>query len=731
MENNPFSILSEININWDLIPSSSFAPTDSLMSYQLEHIRKNNAPKFKAIMDDHKIRYNFYTGLALKTSDKSPIKYSLIDIRNIYLVQYYRASFLYFKELVIAYINSINNPKGRLAIGKFVRESESLISSLEELKSRASEESKYLWQKRIDETKLQAVDSINLMDFYDAIESSKWEPPSIEQIKEIADNNDLRFSEALEKFMLVNNGLHLVPDWLISLSQYLLEKNNRDGKASDAVNLSNATVYMTENLNEQNVASNMFNAINMCWMQMTYGIKEIEESYIKGTFNNFIKQVYVPFYNHPANVTSINPDFYDDQMGGFFKKIFRGIVEAVKAPIKYVAKPVLEPVFKAVGAEKYLPFDMINKLYEIPMDMATRLATLIEKPSLRNAVEVAKVPNTAIARMNAIIIDEARKYGPVNQLDKWTGGLLASYERLTDVQITFIESEGKAEINWALVAFDLLKIGAVAMAGGGAIQILSQGAYQGLVTETGLANNNNEFVKLAVISGGAFVGNASASVASGSSMAVSSVAQQSVVQGTSMYATDRSGNVLVKETPLGKSETGRTFASLGADLTGKAVLSAGGQGNFSQEAQRTALNKVNEVALAKTAEKVGVDPKLTLEILGEAKALYDGKINEGYLADKAKAETDRFVAKRMDEVNGTIQKYGEDFALYLMNKFGLMPDYDQVITPEDFYSYQLFVVKQGQSFLTIDYTQSRKKLYLTIGGLAVLAGAYYLIGDEA
>jgi hypothetical protein len=730
MTTNPFSILSEINIDWDLISTSSFAPSDSMTQNQLEHIRKNNAPKFKAVMEDHKIRYNLYTGLALQTNDKSPIKYSLIDIRNLYLVEYYRASYLYFKELVIANINSINNTKGRFAVGKFVQESQAMIDSLESLKNQASEESKVLWQRRIDEIKLQSVDYVGLVEFFNAIENSTWEPPNINQIKEIADNENLKYSEALEKFMLINNGLHLIPDWLFALSEYVMSKNGRDGKASDAINLSNATVYLTENYNPEKVASNMFNAVNMCWLQMTYGIKEIEESYIKGTLNNFIKQVYIPFYSHPANLTSINPDFYQDQaMGGFFKKIFRGIVDAIKAPIKYVAKPVLEPVFKAVGAEKYLPFDMINKLYDIPMDMATRLATLIEKPSLRNAIEVAKIPATATARMNSVLIDEARKYGPVNQMDKWTGGLLASYERLNEVNIVYIESEGKAEINWALVAFDLIKIGAVAMAGGGAIQMLSQGAYQGLVTETGLANSNNELVKVAVLSGGAFVGSASAGLASGSSMAVSSVAQQSVVQGSSMYATDRAGNVLVKETPLGKSETGRTFASLGAELTGKAVLASGGQGNFSQEAQKTALNKVNEVALAKASEKVGVDPKLTLEILGEAKALYDGRVNEGYIADKAKAEADRFVAKRMDEAYGTIEKYGEDFALYLMNKFGLLPDYDQVIVPEDFYAYQLFVVKQGQSFLTIDYTQSRKKLYLTIGGILALAGFYYLIEE--
>jgi len=733
MTTNPFSILSEINIDWDLIPSSSFSPSNQQSQTQLEHIRKNNAPKYRAVMEDHKIRYNFYTGLALKTNDKSPMKYALIDMRNLYLVEYYRGAFLYFKELMIAYINSVDNVKGRFAISKFAKESKALIESLTQLRDMASPEAKNLWQIRIDETIAQSLDTLNLLEVYDAIEASTWEAPRIEEIKDIADFENLKYSEALEKYMLINNGLHLVPDWLIKLSSYLLGKYGGQGLPSDFVNLSRATVYCTENLNPMNVANNMFNAINSCWLQMTFGIKEIEESYIKGTIDNFIKTVYQPYYSYPTNLTSINPDFdqysEDQMMSGFFSKVFKSIVRVIKAPIELVAKPILTPVFKSIGIEKYLPFNMIDKLYQIPMDAAQRLATLIEKPSLRNAIAVAKVPATAMARMNSIVIDEARKYGPVNQMDKWTGGLLASFERLNEVEIVFIESEGKAEINWALVAFDLIKIGAVAMAGGGAIQILSQAGYQGLVTETGLAKSNNEFIKLAVVSGAAFVGNASAGVASGSNVAISQVASQSAVQGTSMYATDRAGNVLVKETPLGKSETGRTFASLGADLTGKAVLATGGQGNFSQEAQKTALNKINEVALAKASQKVGIDPKLTLQILDEAKALYDGKVNEGYIADKAKAETDRFVQKRMDEAYGTVQKYGEDFATYLLNKFGLMPDYDEVITPQDFYAYQMFIVRPGKSFLTIDYTASRKKLYLTVGGLAALAGAYFLIGD--
>lgn len=150
------------------------------------------------------------------------------------------------------------------------------------------------------------------------------------------------------------------------------------------------------------------------------------------------------------------------------------------------------------------------------------------------------------------------------------------------------------------------------------------------------------------------------------------------------------------------------------------------------ELQRKAEKRIEQEQkrLNKNIEKIQNDYNQGLQRIGQEIENFDPNeaINKSInrLNDKVLAEKDRFYANWMNNVMGLTSKYGPDFLMFLMQKYGPRADYP--VGPEDYEQFKTWKPKPTER-LYPGYDWGRTLKMVGYGSIGLLA-AWILLGDN-
>lgn len=471
-----------------------------------------------------------------------------------------------------------------------------------------------------------------------------------------------------------------------------------------------------------NVIGELEESFDLHWKQISNGISEIQAQFIDTTIQAFLagtESEYVHGNVPDAEIRVVTMD-------GFFSSISRSWNRFRETYVDPVGDFVESSVGKTFDASigKIIPAKYYDKLKGLTSGSLQILAGKISGDNLNKVLNGVKVFVLVGNRLTDEMVRVALRVGPIQSLDKYSGGLITSAKNLNKVTIKVVDSNGKARIDWRRTAFDALKVG-MALAGGIGAVMLATGTN--LVGEkTGLSDTEWGNAVLGV--GGAYLtGN----------VPLDTIAKQEAMA----FAQNEGVKTLIKNTALGKSSLGRTALELGVKSTMATIDSNQGfdeiiKENAKNKAQEVAKNRVNELISLKSKGLLDVDrlqklynlkDKSLEQMIADGQEEYKEAVkkiadraNEAYIKEKLQAEMDRKLVQGMDEAYGLGQKYGKDLLIHLIKKYGPHPDYDAYVVPEDFIDFQINVVDMSKPFTGVKYGSTK---ILIAGAIAAAVGA--------
>lgn len=707
------------------------------------------------LFDNARRRMSFFTGLINMSNDSDPrykkIKNQVLNARNFFIQDFFLASYHYHKENIIQNIyNASNNSKQD--IFSDYHEFKKQIEYFTERRDSSPEgsESRNMAQRRLDILNRSFNTLKRKLDFIEHIETSEWNPPTMDDdIIPMAERDDDFVSKVVKRYEKSQKFAHAAPDWFLTLAKSFNLDHFDNTDPNTEIDPRNkrwrdmAAMYMLDNYDQNGHVSRALKALELYWAQMTVGIDDIENSYENSVIDFYIQgnTNYRPKLK-TKNLMSIPPSRLNEGMNGFFDDVFK----VIKAPFDFVGSSiediydfvdetivgkVLKPALK--NFEK-LGKKTLKALTELGDDVIEEMGRQLKKVNFRNIVKLAKSALTIGFQLNAKLVEVAMGTSIGKRVDKWTGGLLGAYGRLNKVVVVSVR-DGTHKVDWEQTLYDGLLLGSAVFAGA-AITMATAGT-----TAVGDATDLDQsaFGKLVLQAGQTYATGGAAS-AQAFATATAKKEAQKVATDTIVRNTDVSRNLV------------DPFVSVGSNSTIDSIQGNNAFGDAFKEraqekAQEVAKNRANQILKEKTKGIVTLDrvekayslkDKNVEQIVDEAKKEYQKKITEikdkatdpEYLKKKAKAEMDRQIEKKLNDVYGLAEKYGQDMVRYLFAKYGPQYDYDAFIEPNDFLQYQVYVVEEDQRlFYNVQYPDDVSRLKFASAGIAVLGLAYFALGD--
>lgn len=717
--------------------------------------RLDRREEYRQQMRDNKKEVEFAIGLIKQTdaSEYPGIIQELYNQKHYYLKEYYMSCIRFYQEATV--IGFLTNPTNNIEnLKQFIYYNDgSLQKNIDDVNFHRLELGEERYKAEMD--RLNQIDRMvktakarlkYLQQAYDGL----WIPPTFDTLTKYAEANDMTYSRAVYEMNEKTRSTLCVPDWILSIAEMynmlqkfeepMTELNPYDSrwirKAKEVVNMESVGVKYT--------AEKLFKAIDEYWIALTFGMQELEDLYLNAVIEKALKEdrtASVPAYSNDLVPIDFDEDL-NPAVQGFPKSVFKAINKVVNKTVKLVknaagvlvdaARVVTVPVAKATKAAldntlgRVLPssiYDKIATFTDIGLDI---MKLNVTKQTFRNAVKSVTDLNLISFRINTELIKQAKKVGVVNDLDRYSGGLLTSYGNLQKAPIT-LGTGGK--INWTLLAIDAIKVGLAAAAGASVVATQTTTSYIG--TETGL---NKTSLGQGILTAGALI-------ATGQADFSSQLASGATVTGT---------KAIINNTALGDSSLGRTVASIGVAASVQSIQT---NEAFSQIMRDKAEDELRALANRQLKDATGglislntlekgydiLDSDKTLaQFIEETKNHYTQKFDElvkkaenltqEEIEKKASAEADRFLQKRIDETYKLAEKYGEKMVTYLFKKYGPKSDYDSVIQPDDFLNYQIDVTKEDDRIFQITYkTNTGLKV---AGGIAAVSVAAYLLSEN-
>lgn len=776
--------LSNIDIDFDSLDMDLILKDNFFLE------KTDLSDKYSTLFLKAKTQLEYFIGLDALTRDKEWKNISVF-LKNKAIERFFVAKFRYHQEMVLQqFYGKESHHKGQLLT--MVEAEESRLETQKMLMNKHPEGSKeYLsWKERIaimQRTVESAKAKLKVIDFAERTAES-WQPPTFEDLKPFAKGENIYYSEALTKYEKSMKHTHLLPDWVIEYAKYFnLEHKkyvdpNADVNPRDFrwIEFTRRTLQKENNNNKH--FDLMVEALEKYWSQVTIGFKDIEDKYLDRTIEDYLKD----FSGELVELNQANLNV--STMGGFFDDLLKVVLSPVQMFATSFAKKVLDKtVGKVIPSKYYAP---LSKLTEVQVAV---LQGKLDKEQFRKAVEATKdVGKFAVSlqfKLQKISVelwrDVAREVTGTERtfkdIDRYTGGLITSYERLNKTAAIVVDSEGKAKVDWRVTLIDAMKIGAV-VAGGSFVSVLVTTGVNAVADKTNLDETTwgrytievgrayvlggPEAISKVAVKKGVMIGADEAGITKtklGRELAMAG-AEYVVSEGQTAgafaknYSQQRGKQVAVAQTEkkvareTGSPEVGAAFgastsAAIGPVGTQKAIDN---NSTFSERFKKVAKSKSVEIARKradeKLKEKVGfttrdiervynLRDKKVQDIIDEAKSDYQkglqkikDRANADYLKGKLEAETDRFIQKRIDETYNTVEKYGQDFLRYLMWKYGPQWDYDRFIVPNDYLMYQIYIIPPNQRLFPFDYDKmiQRRNAFLALVGTIVAGGGYVI-----
>jgi len=408
-------------------------------------------------------------------------------------------------------------------------------------------------------------------------------------------------------------------------------------------------------------------------------------------------------------------------------KVVAGVTVKVGGVVLKAASPITGPVVKAIrsGLDATLGRVLPDSVYSKISGLTGAAAVILEGNTTPSAIKnaVMAVINIYLVqfRINREMLNWGLKQGVISDIDKYSGGVLTSARNLSQVPVTMHEG---GKIDWRATAIDAIKVGLAVGAAGTASAVVVGSNYVG--DKTGI---NKTSLGQGILT-------ASALIATGQASFSGSLGQGATTVGT---------KAAINNTALGDSSLGRAVATIGVSASvqsiqtneafsqimrdkAEAELRAFAEKKADKEI-RDATGGVLTLDLVTKGYDIATSDKTLSQFIDEAKEKYTQKfdelvkkaegITEEKMKEKASAEADRFLQKRLDEAYKLAEKYGEKLAGYLFKKYGPQTDYDTVIQPDDFLNYQIDITKEGDRLTRIVYKESNG---LKIAGGIALVG---------
>lgn len=730
--------------------------------------REDKREVYRKKMVENKKNVDFHMGLIQNTAVGDTMLPDLYNARNYYLREYYLSCIAFYQEATC--IGFLMNPTNNLEnLKQFIALNDSNIPKMKtdnDAKRLSIGEEAY--QKELARIKFierTLVSAKSRLKYLTLAYEGKWKPPTFETLTEYAEKHNLTYSRTVYDLNEFSRNSLLIPDWILALAEmYNLIEVSEQG--SDVVQLNPynpiwirkaKAVINLETPGVKSTSEKLFKVIDAYWEVLTGGFQTLEDYHLEAIIIKAknIDSTPVTGYEITTDYDLVSFD-EDQQMGGFFKKVFKAI--------KSVAKAVVEPVVKVGGVvlkaaspvtsvvTKQLKFVMDNTLGRVlPNSIYDKISGLtnagasILEGNLTSANFRAVVKGVMdYALIGVRIANEAKrqamKVGMLENLfiavDGYSGGLLTSCERLANVPIAL--NEGR-KINWMVVLVDALKVAAAVASGGTAVAIMV--AVNAVGDKTGLDQSS---LGRGILTAGAMI-------AAGQATFNSQLASGAAQIGT---------KAALNNTNLGDSSLGRAVVEIG--VTG-AVNSVQANTAFSQEIRDRAEAKIREVAKAKanaelrdaTGLPINVDmldkaydfatgDKTIESVISDARKKFDEKYAEienkiknfsaEDLKDKAnaemakltpekiEAEASRFADKFVeDQLQKAKDKYGQKLFDYLLAKYGPKFDFDDVATPDDYLNYQIYERDPDKRIINIVYKSNTPKVVMAVIGIGALS----------
>ena len=728
--------------------------------------RADRRELFRSQMKAHKQEIDFVQGLIAKTDvvvDANMLP-ELYNQKSHFIRQYYLSAILFYQECTI--VGFLYNPTNNLEnLKEFISLNETNIPNQKKAldnKRLSIGETAYAEElEKIAYLERMLVTAKARYKYLSLAYEGKWTPPTFDTLKEYAVKNDLTYSRAVYELSEKSRQTLCIPDWVLAIAEMynviqkqeepMTELNPYDArwirKAKEVINLESEGVNYT--------AQKLFKAIDEYWIALTMGITDIEDFYLDAVIQKALAEDSSPIgdflITNDYNLVDFSEDLnkinasssatplqgyyvansmggYDYAMGGFFSKVWKGVKGAVKSVVK-VAQKITGVVAKATKSAldntlgRVLPKSIYDKISNFTDASLNIMSLHFDKKNFRGVVEGVMDYALLPSRINKEIMKTAMKSGFVRDIDKYSGGILTSWNNLNKAPIT-LRNGGK--INWQQLAIDAIKVGLAVYAGQ---SFFTNVATNYVGTETGLNKTSL----------GAGILSASALIATG---------QSDLATQATGGATRLGTNAVVNNTGLGKSTLGRTVAEIGVASSVQSVQS---NEAFSQIMRDRAEDKIKEVA-KKTADKelakatgtslintnlltsvttdvyqFATGEKTIGDLLQETKDHYANEISklgdklDNITQEQVDKEADRFLQKRINEVYGVADKFGDKMAEYLMKKYGPREDYDSVVTPDDYLNYQLYNNNNNDRIFNVVYKSS----FALKAGLLVGAGVVF------
>jgi len=746
--------------------------------------RQDKREYFRQEMIRFKKETSFAEGLYLMTDEKESdevknIKLELGNQKNDMLKEYYLAAIGFYQEAAI--MGMLHNPTNNLEnLKEFIGYNEAnipnMIDRVNGNRLAMGEDAFFNEMSRIAHIERMVVIAKARLKYLMLAYEGKWSPPTFKTIQDYADKNDVTFSKAVYELNQKSRQTLCVPDWILAIAEMynqiavfdqgpaIVPLNPYDErwirKAKEVVTLESEGVKYA--------ADKLFKAIDSYWHVLTFGFSSSEDSYIEAALDKALREDSTAILmgrSADFNLYSFDEDLTEASLQGIPKRTLTqeeyiamlemnpdaifgmsGIFDFVAKPFEAVAKVfknvagvlvdvariITEPIAKAVKAAldntlgRVLPKSIYEKIANLT-DVGLAIFQLqINKETLKKAVKAVCDVALVGVRISKEIVGYAMKQSSfVRKIDKYSGGLLTSYQNLSSAAITL--SKG-GKIDWKMLAIDALKLGmAVYMGATASNYFLTQ---QGANIVGGATGLDKTSLGRAVLLGSALILTGQASL--------TDVAKEG--------SKEAGIKAVVNNTALGDSSLGRTIATVGvngsidsinSNQAFSEVMRAEGEKQLKEYARSRADKELMEATNGKISLKLvekGYDAlnsdKTLSMFLDEAKMKFErekeriaaqiANISQEELERKAAKEADKFLKEKLEDLYDLPNRYFPQKLLdYLYEKYGPRYSYDDVMTPDDFLQYQIHT-PSPQRIFNVNYKKSNTGLI--VGGL-IAAGA--------
>jgi hypothetical protein len=673
----------------------------------------------------------------------------LYNQRNHFIRQYYLSAIMFYQECTI--VGFLYNPTNNLEnLKEFINFNETSIpnqkKNLEYKRLSIGEDAYKEELEKINYLERMLVTAKARYKYLNLAYEGKWTPPTFDTLKEYANKNDMTYSRVIYELNEQSRQTLCVPDWVLAIAEMynviqkqeepMTELNPYDSrwirKAKEVINLESEGVNYT--------AQKLFKAIDEYWIALTMGISDLEDFYLDAIIQKAMAEDSSPvgdfLITNDYNLVDFSEDInkinssstatplqgyyvpngmggYDYAMGGFFSKVWKGVKGSVRGIVK-VAQKISGVVAKATKSVldntlgRVLPKSIYDKISNFTDGALAIMSLHFDKKNFRKVVEGVMDYALLPLRINKEIMNTAMKSGFIRDIDKYTGGILTSFNNLNKAPIT-LRNGGK--IDWKALAIDAIKVGLAVYAGQ---SFFTNVATNYVGTETGLNKTSL----------GAGILSATALIATGQSNFTSQATSGATQIGT---------KAVINNTALGQSSLGRTVAEIGVassvqsvqsneafsqimrDKAEDKIKSVGKKIADKELAKVTGTNLINTnllTSVATDAYQFATSEKTIGDLLQETKDHYANEISKlgdkitSITQDQVDKEADRFLQKRINEVYGVADKFGDVMAEYLMKKYGPREEYESVVTPDDYLNYQLYNNNNNDRIFNVVYKSS-------------------------